>query len=86
MLAETVDAVIGVDTHRDTHSASLVNALGGELAAITVTADTAGYNQLMSWAHQHSPGPRVVWAMEGTRSHGAGLPRALRAAKRFGCY
>ncbi len=31
MLSDTVDAVIGVDTHRDTHSASLVNAVGGEL-------------------------------------------------------
>jgi hypothetical protein len=26
----------------------------------------------------HAPGPRLAWAVEGTRSHGPGLPRALR--------
>ena len=37
MLAESVDAVIGVDTHTDTHTACLVDAAGREIA--TVTAD-----------------------------------------------
>ncbi|MEU4704772.1 IS110 family transposase [Nonomuraea dietziae] len=80
MLAQTVDAVIGVDTHRDTHSACLVNPVGGELSAITITADANGYRQLAQWANDHAPGPRIVWAIEGTRSHGAGLVRALRQA------
>jgi transposase len=80
MLSETTDAVIGVDTHRDSHSASRVNPVGGELAAITVTADPDGYAQLIAWAVGHAPGPGVVWAIEGTRSHGAGLVRALRHA------
>ncbi|MGW3349682.1 IS110 family transposase [Nonomuraea rubra] len=71
--------VIGVDTHRDSHSACLVNPVGGELAAISVTADADGYAQLLRWATEHAPGPNVVWAIEGTRSHGAGLTRALRA-------
>ncbi|MFI6741998.1 IS110 family transposase [Nonomuraea sp. NPDC050451] len=78
MLSESVDAVIGVDTHRDSHSARLVNPVGGELAAITITADADGYAHLIRWAAQHAPGPNVVWAIEGTRSHGAGLARALR--------
>ncbi|WP_223167063.1 IS110 family transposase [Nonomuraea sp. SYSU D8015] len=78
MLSESVDAVIGVDTHRDSHSACLVNPVGGELAAITVTADADGYARLVRWASEHTPGPKVVWAIEGTRSHGAGLVRALR--------
>ncbi|GAA2416144.1 hypothetical protein GCM10010404_88210 [Nonomuraea africana] len=80
MLAQTVDAVIGVDTHRDTHSACLVNPVGGELSAITITADANGYRQLAQWANDHAPGPRIVWAIEDTRSHGAGLVRALRQA------
>ncbi|GAB2947691.1 transposase [Nonomuraea fastidiosa] len=82
MLPESADAVIGVDTHRDSHSACLVNPVGGELAAITVTADAAGYAHLIRWATEHAPGPNVVWAIEGTRSHGAGLARVLRAAGR----
>jgi transposase len=80
MLADEIDAVIGVDTHRDTHSASLVNRIGGELAAVTVTADPEGYAQLLTWALRHAPGARIVWSVEGTRSHGAGLTRVLRQA------
>lgn len=80
MLADNVDAIIGVDTHTDTHSAWMVNAIGGELAALTVSADSDGYSQLLAWAVRLAPGPRLVWAIEGTRSHGAGLTRALRDA------
>ncbi|NRQ32125.1 transposase [Nonomuraea sp. NN258] len=65
LLSDSVDAVIGVDTHRDSHSACLVNPVGGELAAITVTADADGYAHLVRWATAHAPGPTVVWAIEG---------------------
>jgi hypothetical protein len=33
-LAESIDAVIGVDTHRDTLAAAAVSALGGVLARL----------------------------------------------------
>jgi hypothetical protein len=39
MLAERVDGVIGVDTHRDTLTAAAVTAVGGLLGQITVAAD-----------------------------------------------
>lgn len=35
-LAELIDAVIGVDTHRDTLAAAAVSALGGVLAHLQV--------------------------------------------------
>jgi len=41
--------------------------------------NTAGYRALLDFARSHAPGPRIVWALEGTRSHGTGLPRALQA-------
>ena len=47
MLADAVDAVIGVDTHTDTHTAAVVSPLGACLAVVQVTADAAGYAQLM---------------------------------------
>ena len=77
MLADQVDAVIGVDTHHDTHTASIVTALGAELAHLQAPADAAGYQALLEFARASTPGPRMVWALEGTRSHGAGLTRAL---------
>ncbi len=80
MLAESVDAVIGVDTHTDTHTACLVDRTGREIATITVEACPDGYADLLAWAVDHAPGPRLMWAVEGTRSHGAGLSRLLLTA------
>lgn len=80
MLAEHIDVVIGVDTHQDTHSASVVNTVGAELAVLTVAANPAGYRQLSRWAAEHAPADRILWAVEGSRSYGTGLLRALIAA------
>jgi transposase len=80
MLAECVDAVVGVDTHRDTHQVEIASAAGTPIATITISNDSAGYARLLAWILQHAPGPRVVVWMEGTRSYGAGLARALAAA------
>jgi hypothetical protein len=38
-LAETVDGVIGVDTHRDTLAAEATDRVGGTLAQISAAAD-----------------------------------------------
>jgi hypothetical protein len=76
MLAELVDVVIGVDTHKDTHTAAVVDTrTGGVLARVTVTADPDGYAQLSAVAEEHS-GLRA-WAMEGSGGYGAGLARHL---------
>jgi transposase len=80
MLADAVDAVIGVDTHTDTHTAAVVSPLGACLAVVQVTADAAGYAQLMEAAAAAAPGPRLAWAVEGCGSHGRGLAAALAAA------
>ncbi len=71
-------AVIGVDTHHDTHTASIVTPLGAELGHLQTPADAAGYAALLDFARSLAPGPRIAWALEGTRSHGAGLTRALQ--------
>ena len=76
MLAEAVEVVIGVDTHKHTHTAAVVDArTGGVLARATVPADPAGYQALIELAEQHSQ--LRAWALEGTGSYGAGLTRHL---------
>ena len=50
MLAESVDAVIGVDTHTDTHTACLIDHAGREIATVTVEATPDGYAGLLDWA------------------------------------
>jgi len=76
MLAELVEVVIGVDTHKHTHTAAVVHAVtGAVLTQVTVTADPAGFAELDTLAAQHS-GMRA-WALEGSGGYGAGLARHL---------
>jgi len=76
MLAELCDVVIGVDTHKDTHTAAVVAAGSGAVLGVeTVPADAAGYGRLVELAATH--GTRG-WAIEGTASYGAGLTRYLQ--------
>jgi transposase len=77
MLADLADAVIGVDTHTDSHTACLLDALGRQLAVITIAADPAGCRTVLAWAQRNAPGPRLAWAVEGARAHGLGLTRHL---------
>jgi hypothetical protein len=72
MLADRVDGVIGVDTHRDTLTAAAVTAVGGLLGQLSVAADAAGYQRLLDFARAHVPGRRC-FAVEGAGSYGAGL-------------
>jgi transposase len=78
MLADTVDVVIGVDTHKHTHTAAVVTAAtGAVIEQVTVPATPAGYRRLLRLAGQQ-PGQRV-WAVESTGGYGAGLTRFLQA-------
>lgn len=72
------EVVCGVDTHKDTHVAAIIDATGHLLGthAFPTTAD--GYAALLSWARSFGAVLRV--GIEGTSSYGAGLTRALRQA------
>ena len=72
MLEGRVDAVIGVDTHRDSHAAALLDPNGGVRATLEVPSDQAGHVRLLQLAAAQAPGRRV-WALEGTGCYGAGL-------------
>ena len=76
MLADSVEVVIGVDTHKHTHTAAVVAAATGQtLASLTVATTPDGYQQLLELANQHHR--QRVWAIEGTSGYGAGLTRFL---------
>jgi transposase len=77
MLADEVDNVIGVDTHRDTNTAQAVAAKTGAIGPHTTTdADSRGYRRMLAFAEEHTPGARA-WAIESTGSYGAGLTAYL---------
>ncbi len=78
MLADTIELVIGVDTHKHTHTAAVVAAATGTVVGqLTVPTTAAGYQQLLELADQHHG--RRMWAIEGTGGYGAGLTRFLHA-------
>jgi transposase len=76
MLEGRIDAVIGVDTHRDTHAAALLDPNGGVRATLEVPSDQAGHARLLDLACGQAPGRRG-WALEGTGCYGAGLTSFL---------
>ena len=77
MLAEQVDYVIGVDTHRDQHTLAVVAALTGAVLAQTVVrASGRCYIEACRFADMHAGGARA-WAVEGAGHYGAGLTRFL---------
>jgi transposase len=76
MLADRVDVVIGVDTHKFTHTAAVVLAgTGAVVDEATVATDPGGYSSLLDLANAHKG--RRAWAIEGTGGYGAGLAQVL---------
>ena len=77
MVAELVDYVVGVDTHRDEHALALVEAATGAVVAQrTVASNGRGYAQALRFARQQAEAGRF-WAVEGAGHYGAGLARYL---------
>ncbi len=72
MLADRAEYVIGVDTHRDSHTVAVCTPTGAVIAETTVSADAIGYKRLLRFVHERAARQRV-WAIEGTGSFGAGL-------------
>ncbi len=68
--------VIGVDTHKHIHVAAVTDSVGGILATLTITTDTAGFKQLLGWAA--SFGNVIAFGIEGTGSYGAALTSFVR--------
>lgn len=71
ILSEQVDVVIGIDSHKQTHTAAIVTANGAHQATVTIPTTPAGFEQLHRQAV--AAGNRRCWAIEGCGSYGHGL-------------
>jgi len=77
MLADQLDFVVGVDSHRDSHAVAIVAVPSGVVVfEASVAASSEGYAEALRLAGWHAPGRRA-FAIEGTASYGAGLSRFL---------
>lgn len=83
-LAEMVSHVVGVDTHKDTHTAAVVTARhSGVETTETVPANRDGYESLVDLADRYAEPTERAWAIEGTGSYGAGLVEFLTGRGEF---
>ena len=76
--ADDTEVILGVDTHKDTHVAALLNPVGALLDSRCFAATAAGYQQLLGWAQAFGTPRRA--GVECTGSYGAALSRHLQAA------
>ena len=70
---------VGIDVHKKTHCAVAVDAMGRQLAQLTVRATDAGHRQLLRWARRLF-GEDVEFAVEDCRHVSTRLERALLTA------
>jgi transposase len=68
--------IIEVDTHKFVHVAVAIDHLGTRLASCSVSADRAGYAELVVWAR--TLGHIDACAVESTGSYGVGLASDVR--------
>ena len=68
----------GIDTHKQTHTAAVVDGHGTLLATATFPTTPAGYTRLIGWLQQHGSVHAV--GVEQTGSYGAAITRWLTAA------
>lgn len=77
MGSEPTDVILGVDTHKQTHHAAIIDLHGRLLDHHEFTADDQGHRALTCWAG--SVGRVVTAGVEGTGSYGTALTRHLQA-------
>lgn len=72
---------IGIDPHKDTHTAAAVeDATGRLLDELTVAGNTAGHERLLSWARRLAGEDELRFALEDCRHVNGRLERFLLAA------
>jgi transposase len=78
IVADQFDFVIGVDTHKDTHSIAVLDAAGGLRGRDRVGTTPLQLQRLIDSIRSDAAGRRL-WAIEQTGSYGSGLTVLLQA-------
>jgi transposase len=68
---------IGIDPHKRTHTAVAVSGVGQLLCEITIDADEAGQEELLTWAHGLEGAEEMRFALEDCRHVNGRLERFL---------
>jgi transposase len=71
--------IVGIDVHKHTHAAALIDERGGEVDTLTFANGPKGYQRLLDWLVDHDAA-RAVIGVESPGSYGRCLVGALVAA------
>lgn len=69
--------IIGIDPHKGSHTAAVIDRDEQLVGELSVTADRRQRDRLLAWAAPFAP---RLWAVEGASGHGALLARQLVAS------
>lgn len=72
--------MLGIDVHKNTHTAVVVDEVGRKLGEKTVRATDAGHRQLLRWTLRQWPSQQARFAVEDCRHVSTRLERALLGA------
>jgi transposase len=71
--------IVGIDVHKQTHAAALIDDRGGLIASLTLANNPNGYRQLIDWLVGHDAAGAVI-GVESPGSYGRCLVAALAGA------
>jgi transposase len=71
--------IVGIDIHKRTHTAALLDARGGEIGTLCFANSRDGIQQLRGWLAEHEAGDAVI-GVENAAGYGRPLCTALSAA------
>ena len=82
MLEGQVEFVIGVDTHRDSHTAAVCDPTGAVVVDATVASTTAGHRQLLGLAQRQASGTCAAASADAARCGRGGSAQAASPTQR----
>ena len=71
--------IVGIDVHKHTHAAALIDERGGLIAHLTLSNSPKGYRQLIDWLADRQAADAVI-GVESPGSYGRCLVAALAGA------
>jgi len=71
--------IVGIDVHKHSHAAALLDKRGGEVGTLTFTNTPKGFQRLIAWLVENGAGDAVV-GVESPGAYGRCLVAALVAA------
>jgi transposase len=79
LLSQEATLIVGIDVHKHTHAAALIDDRGGLIAHLTLANSPKGYRQLIDWLVDRQAA-RAVIGVESPGSYGRCLVAALAGA------